>query len=86
MAALSFEIKHRIDHMFDHAGASDLAVLGDVANEDHGNSHALGKAGEFMCGGADLRDRTRSGADIVGPHGLDRIDDREGRSFGLQSG
>ena len=34
VAALALEIKHGIDHVFDHAGAGDLAVLGDMADQD----------------------------------------------------
>ena len=35
MAALAFEIEHRIDQMLDRLGPGDLAVLGDVADQDH---------------------------------------------------
>ena len=33
MAALALEIEDRIDHVFEHAGAGDGAVLGDVADQ-----------------------------------------------------
>ena len=34
VAALAFEVEDGVDHVLDHAGAGDLAVLGDVADED----------------------------------------------------
>ncbi len=34
LRAFALERQHRIDHVLDHAGAGDLAVLGDVADQD----------------------------------------------------
>ena len=86
MAAPALEIEHGVDHMLDHAGAGDLAFLGDVADQNDRDADPLGKAGEFMCRSADLGDRTGGAVDIVGPHGLDRIDDGERRALGLERG
>jgi hypothetical protein len=36
VAAFALEIEHGIDHVLDDAGAGDLAVLGDVADQHHG--------------------------------------------------
>ena len=33
VAAVALEIEHGVDHVLDHLGAGDLAVLGDVADE-----------------------------------------------------
>ena len=33
MAALALEIEHGVDHMLDHAGPGDLALLGDMADK-----------------------------------------------------
>ena len=34
VAALALEVEHGVDHVLDDARAGDLAVLGDVADED----------------------------------------------------
>ena len=44
VAALALEVEHGVDHVLDHARAGDLAVLGDVADEDDGDAAALGEA------------------------------------------
>ena len=46
----------------------------------------LAKADELVGGGADLGDRAGGAVDVVGPHGLDRVDDRERRALGLERG
>jgi hypothetical protein len=43
VAALALEIEHGIDHVFDHAGAGDLAVLRDMADQDDGDAARLAK-------------------------------------------
>ena len=42
--ALALEREHGIDHVLDHARAGDLAILGDVAHQDHGGARAFGEA------------------------------------------
>ena len=86
MAALAFEIQHRVDHMFNDARARDLAVLGDMAHDHDGDAALLGKRHQLMRRGADLTDGPRCGLDRVGPQGLDRIDDRQIGFFGIQRG
>ncbi len=44
MAALAFEIEHRIDQMLDRLGAGDLAVLGDMADQDQRRAGGFGIA------------------------------------------
>src|SRR5262249_869434 len=78
--AFAFEGEYRVDHMFYHAGPGDLTVFGDVADEDHGRTRALGEADQRLRARAHLRDRARSGLDHLGPHRLDGIDDREPRA------
>ena len=36
VAAVAFEVEHGVDHVLDHLRAGDLAVLGDVADEQQG--------------------------------------------------
>ena len=50
MAALAFEIEHRIDEMLDRLWARDLAILGDMADEQHRGAASLWRS---------ARDRTR---------------------------
>ena len=46
--AFAFEREHRVDHVLDHARAGDLAVLGDVADQDDGGAGALGEADQHL--------------------------------------
>ena len=54
MAALALEIEHRVDHVLEHARAGDGAVLGDVADQQHGDAAALGQLDQLLRGGAHL--------------------------------
>ena len=77
VAALAFEIEHRVDHVLEYAGAGDGAVLGDVAHQQHGDAAALGQFDQRLRGGAHLCNRAGRAVDGVEPHGLDRIDHRD---------
>ena len=50
-----------VDHVLDDAGAGDLAVLGDVADQDHAGAGGLGVADERLRRSAHLRDGSRRG-------------------------
>ena len=41
--AFALEGQNGVDHVFDHTGAGDLAVFGDVADQDDGRAGTLGK-------------------------------------------
>ena len=82
--AFALEREHRIDHVLDHARAGDLAVLGDVADQDDGRARALGEADQRLRRAAHLRHRAGRGLDRVGPHGLDRVDDDEARRLAFR--
>ena len=86
VAALAFKIQHGVDHMFDHPWTGDLPVLGDMAYQNHRHAAPFGECGQFMRGGAHLRYAARGGFNVVGPHGLNGIDDRQLRFFGFQCG
>ncbi len=79
LRAFAFERQHRIDHVLDHARAGDLAVLGDVADQDDGGAGFLRKPNERLRGRPHLRHRAGRRFDRVGPHGLDRIDHDQAR-------
>ena len=83
---VALEGDDRVDHVLDHARAGDLAVLGDVADEDHGRAGRLGEADQGLGAAAHLRDGAGRRFDRLGPHGLDRIDDGEGRGLALREG
>ena len=79
MAALAFEIEHRIDHVFEHrARPGDLAFFGDVADE-HDGGRAAWRTGSvpglLARTWATVPGAESSAVDI---HGLDRIDDHQG--------
>jgi hypothetical protein len=67
--------------MLDDARAGDLAVLGDVADQDDRRRRWSWRKRISACaGGADLGDGARRASTVVGPHGLDRIDHHQGRA------
>ena len=45
VAAVALEIEHGVDHVLDHLGAGDLAVLGDVADEQRARCPAPWRSG-----------------------------------------
>ena len=59
VAAIAFEIEHRIDHVLDDARAGDLAILGDMADQHHGGALLLGIADQRLSRGAHLRHGAR---------------------------
>ena len=87
MAALAFEIEHRIDQMLDRLGAGDLAVLGDMADQDQRRAGGFGIAHQIEAGGAHLGDGAGRGIQRPGPQGLDGIDgDDAGRLAAFERG
>ena len=65
MAALAFKTHHHIDHVFEHAGARDAAVLGNVANQKQRDAVFLGIADQLKCRSPNLADRARGTFDLV---------------------
>ncbi len=87
MAALALEIEHRIHQMLDRLGAGDLAVLGDMADQQQRRAGCLGIAHQIEAGGAHLGDGAGRRIQRAGPQGLDGIDgDDAGRLAGFQGG
>ena len=84
MRAFALEREHGVDHVLDHARAGDLAVLGDVADQNDGGARALGVADQRLRRAAHLRHRAGRGFHHVGPHGLDRIDDDQPRRLAVR--
>ena len=72
VAAVAFEIQHRVDHVLQHARAGDGAVLGDVADQHDGEVAGLGQRGSARSAQARTwRDGAGGAVDGVEPHGLD---------------
>ena len=86
MAPFAFKIQHRVDHVLNNAGASDLAFFGDVTHKNNDDAFAFGECGEFVGDGADLGYGAGGAVDVIDPHGLDGINDHEVGFFGLQRG
>ena len=78
-ARLAFKIQHRIDHMLQHAGAGNRALLGNVADEKNRRAARLGKAHQLRCALAQLADRTRRGRKRLAVKRLNRIDHQHRR-------
>ena len=74
VAAFALEIEHGVDHVLDHARAGDLALLGDMADQDDGRAGRFGIADQRLGGGANLGDGARRRIGRVGPQRLDRIE------------
>jgi hypothetical protein len=70
--------------VLDHARAGDLAVLGDVTDQQDGHALLLGQADQLGGAGANLGDRAGAGLVGVAPHRLDRVDDHEIEVVALQ--
>ena len=75
VAPLALEIEHRIDHVLEHLGPGDDALLGDVADENDGEAARLRQADQRLRAAAHLRDRAGRAFEVAHIHGLDRIDD-----------
>ena len=85
MTAFALEIQNGIDHVLDDARARDLAVLGDMADEDDGSARLLGIADHRLRRGAHLRHRSRRRLDGRGPERLHGIEDHQRwRAVGLK--
>ncbi len=82
MAALAFEVEHRVDHVFEELGAGDLAVLGDVADQDQAGLTALGRFHAGRGHGPHLGHAARGALDRGRVHGLHRVHDDEFRRAG----
>ena len=65
--------------MFHHLGTREGAVFGDVADEQHRDTGALGIVLEFGSTLADLADTAGRRVDILGGDGLDGVDNQQVR-------
>ena len=61
IAPVALKINHRIDHMLQNAGACNLAILGDMADQHQGGIIVFGKMNKLLSGDAHLADRAGGG-------------------------
>ena len=73
MRAFALEVEHRVHHVLDHARARDLAVLGDVADQDDRGPGALGETDQRLRAAARTC-VTVPGADSTAPVLANRLD------------
>ena len=72
--ALAFEGQNGVDHVFQYLGAGNRPLLGDMPDQQQGETAAFGDADQLLRAGADLADRSRRAVQVVHVHGLDRVD------------
>ena len=56
---VALEREHGVDDVLEHSRAGERAVLGDVADEDDGDTAPLGLGGELLGARPDLQHRAR---------------------------
>ena len=84
MPALAFEIRDRVDEMLHGSRTRDLAVLRNMAHENHRSASPLCETNNLVRDRSDLGGRARRALYRVRPHRLDRVDDRHARAFRFQ--
>ena len=72
--ALALEIDDRVDEVLERLGPGDRAVLGHVADEDHGDPVALGEVHQAQGRFADLADAPGRAVEVLDRRRLDGID------------
>ena len=78
--AVALELQHRVDHVLQHPGAGDRALLGDVADEEDGGAGVLGQAQEAARRLAHLAHAARRRRERVAVERLHGVDDDERRA------
>ena len=80
MVPLAFEVEHRVDHVLEHLGAGQRAVLGDVPDEERRQIVALGREQELRRGLPHLTDAAGRRLELEREHRLNRVDDEQARA------
>ena len=83
MKALALQVEDGIHDVLKHARAGDIAVLGDVPDENGGNLRRLGQVHELECAFAELRNTARAGGNRIQVGRLDGVDDNHPRTQAL---
>jgi hypothetical protein len=80
-AGLALEIEHGVDHVLQHPRPGQRALLGDMADQEHGGVGELGVAHQLRGALAHLRDGARGRGQGIGEQGLDGVDDQHPRAL-----
>ena len=83
---LTFEIQDRVDHVLEHLGAGDRAVLGDMADQEHGRAARLGDLQEAQGALSELGNAAGQAIHVLGHDRLDRVDHRQADAAGADGG
>ncbi len=76
---LALEIQHRVDDVLERLGSGEVAVLGDVADEERRDVLSLGGKQQLRRRLAHLPDAAGRRLELEREHRLDRVDDHERR-------
>ena len=79
MSGITFEIKHRINHMFEHARTCNRTVLGHMPNNEGRDIFPLGQMHQPSGALADLTNAARSRFQGRRKNRLDRVDHQKSR-------
>jgi hypothetical protein len=83
---IALEVQHRVDHVLEHSGTGQGALLGHVADEHEAHTGALGRARQLRGALAHLRHGSGRGLQVSRVQGLDRVDHRDLRPLLLDRG
>ena len=72
---VAFKVQHGVHHVFKHAGAGQRAFFCHMADQHDADATRFSRARQVRRAFAHLRDRTRRRSELVGIHGLNRVDD-----------
>ena len=86
VVAVSGQLHHCVNHVFQGARSGQAAVLGEVADQHDGQASGLGLHNKAVGAGSDLTEGSRSA--FVGGQvdSLDRVHDEEGRLEAVKLG
>ena len=86
MVAVTGQLHHCVNHVFQGAGPGQAAVLGEVADQHDGQASGPGLHDQAVGAGSDLTEGPRGA--FVGDQvdSLDRVHDEEGRLEAVQLG
>ena len=83
-AQVAFEVQHGIDHVLEHTGTGQRALLGHVADENRGHTLLFGEPDQLRSAFAKLCDGARCGFQALAEQRLDGIDDQNLRRLRRQ--
>ncbi len=75
MVAVAFKLQDNVHHVFQHFGAGEVAVFGDVSHEDDGHVAGFGVAQEFGSGFTNLGNGASGRIQLRVVGRLDGVDD-----------